>query len=408
MAGPVQRDPGIVSHAAVDHDVRAHSGDAFDEADGVQRRARGSDDGATRFQHQVRRGHLFGFDAGQYPRGDAAHERGGAGYAVFIEIPDAQTAAHVQFLGGNAGFSLRLGHKPNHEVDGLVVGSQLGDLGAYVAVISPQAQPRRPSRSPRRGQCFSPGYGDAELGIQLARSHVGVRVRGHPGRNAQEHVHRPSGSLRGRFQTAQLPRIVHDDAPYAGLDGHGQLRIGLVVAVKVDALRGKTGLKSRVQLAAGNDVQSQTFIVDNAAQSRGQQRLARVQDAAPWVRGLHRLSIRSARGAYTLFVQHVQGRAVLSRQSHGVAAADEQMALIVCGQIPPLEQRHRCIPPISALMQSYHRRRASVKAQSGSYESGYAPRRDFCGVARTPTCGMGKRNSSRTSALPLKGTSGYR
>src|SRR5690606_13640700 len=214
---------------------------------------------------------------------------------------------------------------------------------------------------PGRLEGESAGDGDPKLRVQLPRLHVTVGVGFDAGGDPQEDV---SGAphFGGQFvEPHELRLAVHHDPPDSRRQTHTQLVIGFVVAVEVNPFRGETGLEGGVQLAAGNHIEAQTFGRDDAADARGEQRLACVNDLTLGVVACEGAQVLPARGPHPFFVQDVQGCAVPAGEFHGVAAADFEMSSVVDGEMG-MQGQGRQLPRSQARTESsYHSRLPGVK-----------------------------------------------
>ncbi len=114
-----------------------------------------------------------------------------------------------------------------------------------------------PGQSPLR---ITGGDGKAKLGVEQTGFSILVGVNVDARRKAQPDGNR-NPALRGQLpQHLQLVGIVHDHAPHTCVKGHGQLGPRLVVAVKVDPLRWKTGLEGDIELSARDHIQTQSLL----------------------------------------------------------------------------------------------------------------------------------------------------
>src|SRR4051794_5436561 len=112
--------------------------------------------------------------------------------------------------------------------------------------------------------------------------------------------------------------------PDAGIDRLSKLGLALVVAVEVDIPRLHAGGAGDCQLAAGHDVEPEPLGCDDGGQRPEEPRLRGVEDARVGVPRTELLEEGAALSAQRLFVEDVQRRTEVLRESDAIAAADAE------------------------------------------------------------------------------------
>ena len=100
--------------------------------------------------------------------------------------------------------------------------------------------------------------GDIEAELRVGRAGEQMRVRVRLDARPHPQQHRLLDAVRRR-ETAKgrdLVEVVDDDAPDPLLEGVHELALGLVVAVKEDAVAWEVGARRGAQLAARHDVEA--------------------------------------------------------------------------------------------------------------------------------------------------------
>ena len=178
-------------------------------------------------------------------------------------------------------------------------------------------------RHPAGGLQGVPGAdGEAELRVLGAGLDVLVGV----GLDARRHPDHDPGdgqpALDQRLEPVELGERVGHDPPDAGGQGGGQLLVGLVVAVEHDAGRREAGREGDVELAAGRDVEVQSFFGDESHHGRAEERLAGVGDRV----GAEGGDVLPAAGPEVRLVVDEQRRPEALGQLPEVAPADREPA----------------------------------------------------------------------------------
>ena len=112
--------------------------------------------------------------------------------------------------------------------------------------------------------------------------------------------------------------------PDTGIEGSGQLGDRLVVAVQGDSARLEPGVQGDGELAAGADVEIQTFFSDPARNRRREKRLASVVD----IGAREGVEPSPATGAEVVFVDDVGGRAKFAGDVGGSDSGNGQPAVV--------------------------------------------------------------------------------
>ena len=181
------------------------------------------------------------------------------------------------------------------------------------------------SQAVRRG---ARGDVEAELRVRGAGLQVRVRVRGDTGTDAKEHRLAYAAVTGERREPVDLLAVVDHDAADTRRESERELVGGLVVPVEVDAIHREAHDPRRVQLAAGDDVEAETLVRDDAEDPRRAVRLRRVADGHPaGIDPRERLAVLTCARANARFVVDVERRAVLRGERDEVASADREVTV---------------------------------------------------------------------------------
>ena len=142
----------------------------------------------------------------------------------FVGVGDAQTAAHVDVVDGNARCFHSL-DQIQHAVQRVQVGFELGDLGTDVAVNPGHLQAGQRGRVLVGGQCLF--MCDAKLVAFQTRGDVGVGTRVHVRIDTQAHRGLAPHGPRHRVQLIQFTQAFHVEATDPGLKGLAHFVAGL-------------------------------------------------------------------------------------------------------------------------------------------------------------------------------------
>ena len=118
----------------------------------------------------------------------------------------------------------------------------------------------------------------AELRVRLPGADKLVCVRINSRSCAHKYVHGGTMLSRNRTEHGNLLKVVQDNVTDARADRHLKLVRGLVVAMKIDSLRRKTGFQRDVKLAAGRDIQVKAFFLHDTAHGHGVEGFSREAD----------------------------------------------------------------------------------------------------------------------------------
>ena len=163
---------------------------------------------------------------------------------------------------------------------------------------------------------------EPELGVVLAGHDVLVGVRLDAGRDAQQHLRHPSVGDVHPLQAIEFIEAVNDDATDAGVAGHAQLVITLVVAMQDEPVGRDIGGQRHMQLSTTRYVDAHALFVDQPSHGRAEERLGRVSHSVP--EGGDRLA--AARPEVGLVVDEHR-RAIGRSQRVEVAPGDQQLAM---------------------------------------------------------------------------------
>ena len=161
-----------------------------------------------------------------------------------------------------------------------------------------------------------------------------MRVRVDAGRQTQQNRLRFPFLSGNAVERKQLVLVINDKGAHPDVQRVSDVRVGLVVAVKIDVRRIKSRLAGRVQLAGRNDIRSHLLRCGDAVdvhvrqRLRGEQHAAACREAFPQQRG-KALHI----AADFPLVNDVKRRAVFLRERDSVAAADEKTSVFTDGII---------------------------------------------------------------------------
>ena len=315
VAAAVQHRPGVVAHAAVDGDVRAHARDRLDRADGVDGDGGSGDDGSTGLD--VDRRADPGRGAGvEHDLGPLADRR----RLLAFEVGDPEAAAEDEL-----GKVVRRG-EGGHHLGGPSEALGGEDVGADVAVQPDEVDGGRPrgaiaaaraaSPLPRLNPNFESSWPVAMYSWVWAWT-PGVM------RSSTSGTVTAAAGVEG-LEAVELVEAVDDDVAHAGLERHQQLGVALVVAVQRARARRHAGRQDDVQLAAAGDVEQHPLVVGQAGHRPAEERLGRV--GGPLVpEGVDGLA---AAGAEVRLVVDEDRRAVDRGELVDPAAADDQRAVV--------------------------------------------------------------------------------
>ena len=121
---------------------------------------------------------------------------------------------------------------------------------------------------------------------------------------------------------------VDDEARNARLDALVDLALGLVVALREDAVHREARCLRERQLAAARDVDADALFGDDLVGGDRAERLRRVDDGALRVADLELVHVGAQLAADVVLVVHVQGRAVLARDVKQVDPADRDLVAL--------------------------------------------------------------------------------
>ena len=173
------------------------------------------------------------------------------------------------------------------------------------------------------------GQGEAELALCAAGGHVGVGMGVYPRRYAEEHLLPGPGGRGHPLQQGKLVEVVHHDAADAPFQGQLQLAARLVVAVEVDVLHGEAHRVGDGELAAGDGVEAQPLLGEEAGQGAVYVGLGGVDHQRVGVAISELPPVLGAATAERRLVEDVERRAELGGEGNGIAAPDDQVAAAV-------------------------------------------------------------------------------
>ena len=200
--------------------------------------------------------------------------------------------------------------KVQEDIHRVTEGLGLEDLGADVAVEALHVQVGLPQGRRHEAGGLAGLDGHAELAVDPpgvdGLEGVGVDPRGHPEEDPLADAPLPGG----RVQPLQLPGVVHDEAPHPAVQGIGDVLIGLVVAVKVEPLRGEAPGQGGIDLPGGDHVGPHALLLQHGVEALEAQGLPGEEGHGPLGHGRSQgLDIGPAVGPDPVLVHHVQGGA---------------------------------------------------------------------------------------------------
>ena len=329
----IERIAGIVEHPAVDGKVFADPGDIFDISHGIERDARLAHDGAPGFEHETGKAQPVRRTALPDRRdecGEIFPVSRGRDHRVALRIPDAEAAAQIDGIRFKPRFLLHFRDEGEHLLRRDDEGLFFKDLRADMAMEASQTQIfllkdvaddlfRRAAR-----------HGKSEFGIGRRRLHIGVRVRLDAGIDADEDVLHDLPLPRDRIEEVRFGSGVDDDRPHAAVKGVGKLVRELVVAVHDDLLCRKARLHRRVELAARDDVRTQTFAVGDGIHRLAGKRLGGIQDKpVPVVLFFDGVAVDAHHLSDICLVKDIERRAELRGKFRAICPADLQMTFFI-------------------------------------------------------------------------------
>ena len=115
----------------------------------------------------------------------------------------------------------------------------------------------------------------------------------------------------------------------------GKPELAMLTDAERKAATFETSMNGAISMIpAGYDVCSEPFLTcDPGGVHRAQSLAGKKSQAFAGIELGHLLFILPATFAHIVFIEHIQRRAVLTRQIHGVMAADDQMPLGINGQM---------------------------------------------------------------------------
>ena len=122
------------------------------------------------------------------------------------------------------------------------------------------------------------GGGKTELRIGRRRLHKGVRVRLHPGIDADENVLHHPALLRFQIERVRFGIGVDDDPADLRIERFPALIGKFIVAVEIDLFRRESHRKRRIELPARNDVDADALLFCDLIHRLAGKRLRGVQD----------------------------------------------------------------------------------------------------------------------------------
>ena len=152
------------------------------------------------------------------------------------------------------------------------------DLRADVAVQSDQTQVVGREDPPHRVHRRAAGQRQTELLVLVRGGDELVGVGFHADGDPNENILDNAGGTGDLVESFDLDHRVEHDVTDTGLDGHGQLVDGFIVAVQSDSLGREAGMQGDGELAAAGDVERQALFVDPARDFGAQERLCGVAD----------------------------------------------------------------------------------------------------------------------------------
>ncbi|OLE71971.1 MAG: hypothetical protein AUG05_07180 [Actinobacteria bacterium 13_1_20CM_2_66_18] len=213
---------------------------------------------------------------------------------VVARVRDAQASARTELARFEAELVAQLHEQPEHDVHRVLVSAQSEDLRPRGA---------RLDREP-------------ELGVELAGGDVVVRVR-FDARGETQHHGGATAIGDDLTQEVELVLAVDDDGG-PGPVGRLQVLDALVVAEEMDTVGRKIRFQRQVQLAGGDDVESEALLGNHAKEPRRRKGFGRVQDLP---RAAHRGHVLGRPLADGRLVVDVERSAMSSGQLDEVAAA---------------------------------------------------------------------------------------
>ena len=331
VIGVVERRADVVGHAAVNGHVLADAGQRLQDADGVQRKARGCHQAAAGLDRQARQLHTQALAVLADRVDGALGELVDGGRLVVGLVGDAQAAAHIELLDLVAVGFLHTGDELDHDLHGFSERMQREDLRADVAVEAGQAHVRGLERilDALEGEVVE--HGEAELAVLAARADVLVRVGLDAGGDAHVDVLRDAQLAGDLADAAQLDAAVHHDAAHARRNGLAQLLRRLVVAVHEHALHGEARLLRAPKLAAAGHVEAQALLRDDARGFLIKERLGGEDDVGVLIAAAERLEVGFHAVAHVGLVHDVERGAFLMSKLHHIDAANEQVVVAHLG-----------------------------------------------------------------------------
>ena len=312
---PVEHRPQVVGHAAIDGDVGADAGDLLDRADAVGGEAGVGDQRAARL------------DQDPHPRAEDLRDAADLdvdvgvdrGRLVLYGVSDAEPAADVDDAAPVAG-------EIAERLDRQRVGLELEDLRADVGVQPDQLQLLGGEDALDRLRRQPVLQAEPELGVELAGGDVvvgrGLDPRGDTDQHRLRFLEQPLAAL-------DLVERVEDQVADASAGGEEDLRVGLVVAVHVDAVGVEAGAERHVQLAAGGDVDREPLLGEEPVGGGAGQRLAGEEDLKVGGAAVEGIAVGAGAGADVVLGVDVGGGAELLGQLDHVAAGHLEMTFRV-------------------------------------------------------------------------------
>ena len=218
----------------------------------------------------------------------------------------------------------------DHAVGGQLEAGDVEDLRADVAVQADQAQVVGREHPPHRVHRRAAGQRQTELLVLVRGGDELVGVGLDADGDANQNVLHDAGGTGDRVESLDLGHRVEHDVTDAGLDGHGQLVDGLVVAVQRDSLGREAGVQRDGELAAAADVERQALFVDPARDLGAQERLCGVADV---LAAAERRGDVAAAGPEVVLVDDEQRGAVLGGELGDGHAGDRDLAVVAANGV---------------------------------------------------------------------------
>ena len=212
--------------------------------------------------------------------------------------------------------------------------------------VEPDEPHVRQLQSARRNRFGRAGLdAESELGIDFPGCDSVKRVRIDAGRDPKQNVLPELSFRRNAVDRFELIRVVNDEAPDAEIHRKRDIRIGFVARMEPDVLHRKARLISGIELAAGNDVHAEPFLLHDPEHVQKGRCFRCVQHPSAFAEcAFDRLPIGAAARADAVLIHQVERRAVFLGQRGNILPAKLQPGALYAKIVRDQTVVHRSVP----------------------------------------------------------------